>query len=79
MTMAVHVGKYHGETIIYGLCNCVMEDQEMYETYLLTCAIYQCYYEKKMDNMNLLGFWGSKPSLILVARFARANVSDYVR
>jgi hypothetical protein len=32
-----------------------------------------------MRNIFILEFWGGKPPLILVARFAHTNVAEYVR
>ena len=31
-----------------------------------------------LENMKKLEFWGGKPPLILVARFAHTNVAEYV-
>ena len=45
MTTAVHVGKEHSEIILCGMCDSVVGNKENLETHMVTCEIYQCYFD----------------------------------
>ena len=45
MTIAVHVGKKHCENILFGMCDSVVGNTENLEIDMVTCEIYQCYFD----------------------------------